>query len=66
MNKLTQKIRHFLRDEEGLTMVEYAVAGSLITLAAAAAFTNLGNAITSAINTIIGKMGGGAGGGAGG
>lgn len=57
MNKLTQKIRDFVRDEEGLTMTEYAVAGSLITLAAATAFTNLGVAITSAINTIIGTMG---------
>jgi pilus assembly protein Flp/PilA len=66
MNKLTQKIRHFLRDEEGLTMVEYAVAGSLVTVAAAAAFTSLGDAVASAITTMISKMGGGAGGGAGG
>jgi len=36
----------FLRDEEGLTMVEYAVAGGLVTLAAVAAFTLLGDSIT--------------------
>jgi pilus assembly protein Flp/PilA len=32
----------FWQDESGLTMVEYAVAGSLITLAAATAFQFLG------------------------
>jgi pilus assembly protein Flp/PilA len=45
-------VRHivdFYREETGLTMVEYAVAGSLITLAAAAAFSALGNAITTRI-----------------
>ncbi len=42
----------FLQDEEGLTMVEYAVAGSLITLAAVAAFTNLGTAVRTKITAI--------------
>ena len=50
-------ILSFLRDEEGLTMVEYAVAGSLITLAASVAFTSLGAAIAATITTIIGYMG---------
>jgi pilus assembly protein Flp/PilA len=53
----------FLRDEEGLTMVEYAVAGSLITAAAAAAFTALGSAVTTKITTITGYINNGAGGG---
>jgi pilus assembly protein Flp/PilA len=46
----------FLRDEEGLTMVEYAVAGSLITAAAAAAFTALGAAVTAKITAITGYI----------
>jgi pilus assembly protein Flp/PilA len=45
-------LAEFLRDEEGLTMVEYAVAGTLITLAAVAAFTALGTAVTTKINAI--------------
>ena len=53
----------FLRDEEGLTMVEYAVAGGLVTLAAATAFTTLGSAVTTKItqlaNTVNGAGGGG-------
>jgi pilus assembly protein Flp/PilA len=59
MNKLTQKIRHFLREEEGLTMVEYAVAGSLLVLAVGTIFTDLGTAIKNGISTIINNIGGG-------
>jgi pilus assembly protein Flp/PilA len=42
----------FLRDESGLTMVEYAVAGTLITLAAVTAFTTLGNNVATRISQI--------------
>jgi pilus assembly protein Flp/PilA len=49
----------FLRDEEGLTMVEYAVAGTLITLAAVTAFTNLGTAVTTKITAIVTALNGG-------
>ena len=43
----------FFKDEEGLTMVEYAVAGSLIAAAAVTAFTDLGTAITAKIQGLI-------------
>lgn len=43
----------FLQDEEGLTMVEYAVAGSLVAVACVTAFTNLGTAIAGKIQAII-------------
>jgi pilus assembly protein Flp/PilA len=56
MNKLAQKIRNFFRDEEGLTMVEYAVAGGLITLAAVGAFTALGGKVGTAIQAISDKI----------
>jgi pilus assembly protein Flp/PilA len=42
----------FVRDEEGLTMVEYAVAGALISAAAVTAFTNLGTAVVNKITAI--------------
>ena len=42
----------FLRDEEGLTMVEYAVAGGLVTLAAVAAFTALGTNVAAKIQAL--------------
>jgi pilus assembly protein Flp/PilA len=60
----------FLRDEQGLTMVEYAVAGGLVTLAAVTAFTTLGTNIAAKITdlatTVAGAGGGGGGGGGGG
>jgi pilus assembly protein Flp/PilA len=43
-------------DDAGLTMVEYAVAGSLITLAAVAAFTTLGTTVAGKIGQITTSM----------
>jgi pilus assembly protein Flp/PilA len=48
----------FLMDEEGLTMVEYAIAGSLVAAGAVLAFTNLGLAIRTAITNLIANMAG--------
>jgi pilus assembly protein Flp/PilA len=39
----------FLNDEEGLTMVEYAIAGALVAAGAVIAFTTLGTNIATAI-----------------
>jgi pilus assembly protein Flp/PilA len=44
----------FLKDEEGLTMVEYAVAGSLVAAACVAAFLLLGTKIAAVINYLAG------------
>lgn len=53
IQRIQQAVVRFIRDEEGLTMVEYAVAGSLVTLGCVLAFTNLGTAIAAAIQEII-------------
>ena len=50
-------IKTFLKDEDGLTMIEYAVAGGLVTLGAVAAFTTLGGSITTKINSIATTVG---------
>jgi Flp pilus assembly pilin Flp len=42
--------------DEGLTMVEYAVAASVIAIAAAAAFTLVGTNVAKAINDLAGKI----------
>ncbi|MGE7959617.1 Flp family type IVb pilin [Pseudomonas sp. NPDC089530] len=42
----------FIKDEEGLTIVEYAVAGGLITLGAVAAFVTLGGNVATAITSL--------------
>jgi len=51
-NEMNKFLVDFLKDEEGLTMVEYAVAGSLITVAAVGAFTGLGAAIVTKIGAL--------------
>jgi pilus assembly protein Flp/PilA len=53
-------IMDFMRDEDGLTMVEYAVAGSLVTLAAVGAFTTLGTNVTTRITALATAVGGAA------
>jgi len=44
----------FLKDEEGLTMVEYAIAGALVAGATVTAFTLLGTNIITKINALAG------------
>ena len=39
--------------QEGLTTVEYAIAGTLVALAVVAAFGALGNAVTTQIQAIV-------------
>lgn len=45
-------IKTFLRDERGLTMVEYAIAGALVAAAAASTFTNLGSSVVTRITNL--------------
>lgn len=52
---MKQKVMKFLKDEEGLTMVEYAIAGGLISAACVAAFQLLGGQV-SRIITAIGNL----------
>ena len=43
--------KNFISDQKGLTTVEYAVAGALITIALVAAFTLLAGSVG---NTVLG------------
>ncbi|MCT7656266.1 pilus assembly protein [Oceanimonas sp. NS1] len=59
---IAKELLRLVNDEDGLTMVEYAVAGALIAAGAATAFTNLGEAVEEEINglcTTIGAASGG-------
>jgi len=42
----------FIKDEDGLTIVEYAVAGGLITLGAVAALITRGGNVSTAITSL--------------
>ncbi len=52
MKNFKEKVVQFIRDEEGLELSEYAVAGSLIVLGTVIAFGALGDDITTAIEGI--------------
>lgn len=56
MNSLKTALIALWREDDGLTMVEYAIAGSLIAAGAAAAFTLLGTNVSSMINYIAGLI----------
>lgn len=49
---IKQKLLGFLREEEGLTTVEYAIAGGLVGLAVIGAFTALGVRVGDIIEAI--------------
>lgn len=53
---MKEKWKAFLRDEEGLTVVEYAVAAGLITATVAGSFLALGQAAEGIIKTITGYL----------
>jgi len=55
---MLEKIKNFLRNEEGLTIVEYAVAAGLITATVAGAYTALGGTVEGIIVLINGYLGG--------
>lgn len=46
----------FVNDEDGLTMVEYAVAGALVSAAVVLAFATLGMTIAASIERLYGLV----------
>jgi pilus assembly protein Flp/PilA len=55
---MKKQLMAFLRDEEGLTIVEYAVAAGLIAAAVVIAFTDLGKTVLKIITELVTAMGG--------
>lgn len=50
------KLMNFLRDEDGLTTVEYAIAGGLVGAAVIGAFQALGLSVGGVITGITGQL----------
>ena len=48
-----KRASRFLADDTGLTTVEYAVAGALVTLALVVAFTALASQIATSIGVVV-------------
>ena len=53
---MKQYVMKFLKEEDGLTTVEYAIAGGLVGAAVILAFTNLGTAVGTVIANIVGAL----------
>lgn len=58
MNSMKKALLALCREEEGLTMVEYAVAGGMIAAAGVVAFQLLGGDVTGVINYLHTLLGG--------
>lgn len=56
MNTFMGSVRAFWREEAGLTVVEYAIAGGLIGAAVITAFKNLGTTVSGIIAYIQGQL----------
>ena len=52
LQTIRTSIGKFAKDENGLTIVEYAVAGGLITVLVAAAFVLLGGVVDTKIRAL--------------
>ena len=52
MQTIKRAVLKFAKDEDGLTIVEYAVAGGLITVAVGAAFVTLGENVNTRIEAL--------------
>ncbi|MGF6489583.1 Flp family type IVb pilin [Pseudomonas frederiksbergensis] len=52
MQTIKASVVKFAKDEDGLTIVEYAVAGGLITVAVVVTFTALGGAVNTRITAL--------------
>lgn len=53
---MTKAIMNFIREEEGLTTVEYAIAGGLVGAAVILAFQVLGGTVGGVINGIDAEL----------
>ena len=56
--RMREKLMAFFREEEGLTTVEYAIAGGLVGLAVIMAFQALGLRVGTIIESITNMLSG--------
>jgi pilus assembly protein Flp/PilA len=58
MSKVLKLLNDVRKDEEGVTMVEYALLLGLISVVAIAAITAIGVAVNNKFSTACGSLGG--------
>ncbi len=58
MKNLYLAIQRFVKDEEGVTAIEYALIASLIAVVIIAAVTATGRSVCTTFNTVVSALGG--------
>lgn len=56
MKKLYSGIQRFIRDEEGVTAIEYALIAALIAVVIITAVTNTGTEVTNVFNKVVNAL----------
>lgn len=56
LSKTSTAINRFIEEEDGATMVEYALLVALISIAAIAAITNVGTNLTALFTKVASKL----------
>lgn len=59
IKKIKAAVVKFAKDEEGLTAVEYAIAGGLISAGLVAIFTDIGTRAVELLESLLTAMNGG-------
>ena len=49
-------LMNFIRDEEGLTVIEYVIGASLLVIGLIAVFANYGNLLSLKLNSILNNI----------
>ncbi|MGU7772858.1 Flp family type IVb pilin [Burkholderia sp. MR1-5-21] len=57
MSKIVQQAQKFLRDEQGVTAIEYGLLASLVAVALIAGATLLGSSLNTLFSSIGTKLG---------
>ncbi|WP_223530366.1 Flp family type IVb pilin [Pseudomonas sp. GL-R-19] len=60
MQTIKASVVKFINDEDGLTVVEYAVAGGLVTALVVGIFSTLGTAVQTKMQALCTAINGGA------
>ena len=56
MNNFLLATRNFIKDEQGVTAIEYGLIAALIGVAAVVAMTSVGTALIAVFTTVAGKL----------
>ncbi|NAZ45892.1 Flp family type IVb pilin [Vibrio toranzoniae] len=53
MDKLLNNFKEFIKDEEGLTVIEYVIGAAMLVLGLTTIFTGVGAALATKLTNII-------------